>query len=1661
MSTYCNQLWPPECRHWGMRFIYARQQSAYQTLGRQRRAVRIELLEPRRFFSAPPVPVGSSPSAQTTVENVPLTFSSADGNSLSTSGLDTAFGLSVSSGILALSTTSGLTFLNGTSNGRGDIQCEGSLSAMNAALNGLVFTPAVNFTGSDPLTFSTDVTLLGLLTLSGTNTVPITVTPAAPTVAAPAAANPNPVTGTTAALSVLGAEDNGEATLTYTWATTGTPPAAVVFSANGTNAAQNTTATFTKSGSYNFQVTITNTFGLSVTSSVGVTVDQTITTIVVSPGSAALNENQTEQFTAAAYDQFGQSMASVPVLTWSRASGVGGVSASGLYTAPDAAGVASITATSGLVSGSATISVTDAPPTVATTASATPAVVTGTTTTLSVLGADDGGESSLTYTWSTTGTPPAPVSFSANGTNAAKNSTVTFFEAGTYDFGVTVTDASGLSVTSSTSVIVEQTLTTISVTPTPVTVAYGGTQQFTAVGDDQFGVAMASQPLFTWNQSSGVGSIDSSGLYTAPGSGGTASITASSGLVSGTGVITVSNTPPTVATAAAATPSPVTGTTTLLTVLGADGGGEPNLTYTWAAIVKPGGSEPTFSANGTNAAKASTVTFDEAGNYVFQVTIQNLGGATVTSSVSVTVNQTLTSITISPGSAALNLNATEAFSATAYDQFAAAMLSQPVINWSVASGVGSINSSTGVYNSGPSAGSAVVNATSGSVTGTADVSVTNAAPTIVAFAAAFPSPVTGTSTALSVLGADDGGEANLTYYWITTGTPPAAVIFSANGNNSAKNTIATFSEAGNYTFEVTATDTGGLSATSSVSVTVSQTLTSIVVSPGSAALNENQTEQFTAVGYDQFGQLMSSQSGFVWARASGVGSITASGLYTAPYGTGVSDITATSGLVSGSASISITNAAPTIATAASADPSQVIGTTTTLSVLGADDGGEPNLTYTWSTTGTPPAAVSFSDNASNSAKDTVASFIKAGDYEFLVTVTDAGGLSVTSSVNVTVNQTLTSLTISPAPATVMEGQSQAFGAVAADQFGNAMATPTLTWEVMSGTGSIDGSGIFTAASTSGTSTISASSGDIVGEATITVPNEPPTVAIAAAASPNPVATTFTALSVLGADDDGESNLTYTWSAAGTPAGLVSFSVNGTNSAKMVTATFSAVGTYDLVVTITDAYGATVSSSVNVIVVPVLSGLRVTPANPAVGRGQTVQLSATAYDQFGAPLAIQPAVAWSTNGTLGSIDSSGLYTAPTAGDGSDPVVASCENVSGSASVHLVDDLSAKAPASISTEPNVPVVFAGGNAISITDADVDTASVPVSVTVGATDGTIKLGGTSGLTFSNDAVGSGEELTFSGSITDVDQALRGMVYTPDANFTGTGSTTVTINETGSGNPSPSYSTAIKVFSTAVPTPSGGGGQTAPGGSGNGGGGSIADTITGGSSNSNTTTDSTSTTSGGTGQPVAPITGGGDGGGSSVPAAPAAQPTPAAPLAPAPPPAAAKPSDRAPDPAPAKTQTNTSANNASASPVVPNPQTVADVRVATVPEQVFTFLSPNGEMASQLDAESKKLVSDKQITIVAGTATVASFSVSAAYLLWLVRGGSLLSSLLSILPAWKSLDPLPVLDNFESRKRRKKRLKSDVESLESMVDKSNTVSAGADDSGDAATGNSSQVYS
>jgi hypothetical protein len=182
----------------------------------------------------------------------------------------------------------------------------------------------------------------------------------APTVASPAAAASTPVTGTSTALSVLGADDGGESNLTYSWAASGTPPAPVTFSSNGTNASKHTTVTFAKAGMYNLVATLRDSAGASTTSNVHVSVNQTATDIVVAPGSATVPANGSQQFSKNVRDQFALSMSSQPTVTWS-VNGGGVIDASGLFTAGATnGGPFTVTATSGNAVGSSSVTVQSA-----------------------------------------------------------------------------------------------------------------------------------------------------------------------------------------------------------------------------------------------------------------------------------------------------------------------------------------------------------------------------------------------------------------------------------------------------------------------------------------------------------------------------------------------------------------------------------------------------------------------------------------------------------------------------------------------------------------------------------------------------------------------------------------------------------------------------------------------------------------------------------------------------------------------------------------------------------------------------------------------------------------------------------------------------------------------------------------------------------------------------------------------------------------------------------------------------------------------------------------------------------------------------------------------------------------------------------------------------
>ncbi|HYE08172.1 MAG TPA: hypothetical protein VEL07_21850 [Planctomycetota bacterium] len=545
--------------------------------------------------------------------------------------------------------------------------------------------------------------------------------------------------------------------------------------------------------------------------------------------------------------------------------------------------------------------------------------------------------------------------------------------------------------------------------------------------------------------------------------------------------------PPTVATPASASPSPVTAKTTVLNVLGADDGGAAALTYTWSAVTVPTGAAVTFSPNATNAARTSTATFNRIGTYVVRCTIRDVALQSVTSDVSVTVNPTYTSVVVSPSPVYVNPAATQAFTASAKDQFGVSLVTQPAFTWTT-SGGGTI-ASTGVYTAGSTAGGPhTMTATSGTVSGTATAYI-KAVPRILSAAASTANPVTGTTTTLTVTATDDdGGEPNLIYAWRVNGTPPADVVFGRNGTNAAKAVNATFAAAGTYSLSCLITDQDQYSVTANLSLTVNRTLTSIQVTPADTGVAVSTTRAFTARGHDQFGIQLVTQPTWTWA-ASGGGTIATTGVYTAsatpggPY-----TITATSGTINGTTTARVVAAAfPRVATVAAAAVNPVTTTSTTLTVLGSDDGGEPALTYTWAYLTAPAnGSVSFAPNGTNPAKSTTATFTRAGAYVLQVRIRDAQGQEVTSNVNVTVNAMATAaITVTPTTQAINPGASCVFAAAANDQF--AQPLTVYTWSVAGGGVIGTTTGVFTANATSGGPwTVTARSGTFTGTATVSV-----------------------------------------------------------------------------------------------------------------------------------------------------------------------------------------------------------------------------------------------------------------------------------------------------------------------------------------------------------------------------------------------------------------------------------------------------------------------------------------------------------------------------------------------------------------------------------------------
>ena len=290
-------------------------------------------------------------------------------------------------------------------------------------------------------------------------------------------------------------------------------------------------------------------------------------------------------------------------------------------------------------------------------------------------------------------------------------------------------------------------------------------------------------------------------------------------------------------------------------------------------------------------------------------------------------------------------------------------------------------------------------------------------------------------------------------------------------------------------------------------------ITSITISPNPQTLAVSATQQFTAVGTDASGNVVTFTP--TWSIATGGGVINAAGMFTAGTapGTFTNTIMASNGTVSATATVIVT-VGPLATIAVTPNPSTLAsGATQQFVAVGKDAAGNVvTLTPTWSV-----AAGGGTINSTGlfTAGATVGTFTNT-------VVATSGSISGAATVIVPTGPAAT-LVVSPNPATINTGTTQQFTTVAKDANGNLVAI-TPVWSVVNGGGTISSTGLFTAGTVTGTfaSTVKATSGAISGAATVNVTG-PASALASITVSPNPASVNTGAtqsFSAVGRDGNG-------------------------------------------------------------------------------------------------------------------------------------------------------------------------------------------------------------------------------------------------------------------------------------------------------------------------------------------------------------------------------------------------------------------------------------------------------------------------------------------------------------------------------------------------------------
>ncbi|TVP55837.1 MAG: DUF3494 domain-containing protein, partial [Gemmatimonadales bacterium] len=314
-------------------------------------------------------------------------------------------------------------------------------------------------------------------------------------------------------------------------------------------------------------------------------------------------------------------------------------------------------------------------------------------------------------------------------------------------------------------------------------------------------------------------------------------------------------------------------------------------------------------------------------------------------------------------------------------------------------------------------------------------------------------------------------------------TPTWTVVNGGGAIDSGSGAFTAGTMAGTFTNTVQASS-GNLSGFATVTVVPGPAAT-LTVSPDPHFMPINGVQQFTATAVDASGNAVPVTP--TWTVLNGGGAINAStGVFTAGTGLGTFDNTvrATSGSLSGSATVTVM-AGPAVGITVTPDPATTaISGTQQFTATAVDAGGNPvSISPAWS--------VENGGGTINGSTGVFTAGNTTGTFTNTIRATSDG---VFGSATVTVTTGAAAMiTVSPDPASVEVGNTQQFTAMAEDASGNPVSI-TPVWSVENGGGEIDSAtGVFTAGTTTGTftNTVTATSGSLSGTATVEVDAAPP------------------------------------------------------------------------------------------------------------------------------------------------------------------------------------------------------------------------------------------------------------------------------------------------------------------------------------------------------------------------------------------------------------------------------------------------------------------------------------------------------------------------------------------------------------------------------------------